>query len=172
FITGRPVYDIDLNTALRPREPASHGWMGHDNAPLLKVLSHGTVPVRFLRFAVTTWRASLLLTVSELFPELETLRIDNQGNFIHETWQKDDGVVAVSRLQKLRQMFVGMSERNFGDIDWQKGVITKWEEVNPTLKEVWLTRRERWMKYAAKDWKRSVRVDPRRPDANPEGSAS
>lgn len=69
-------------------------------------------------------------------------------------------------------MFVGMSERNFGDIDWQKGVITKWEEVNPTLKEVWLTRRERWMKYAAKDWKRSVRVDPRRPDANPEGAAS
>lgn len=84
FITGRPIYDIDLNTALRPREPAAHGWMGHDNAPLLKVLSHGTVPVRFLRFAVTTWRASLLLTVSELFPELETLRIDNQGNFIHE----------------------------------------------------------------------------------------
>ncbi|KIO34219.1 hypothetical protein M407DRAFT_151727 [Tulasnella calospora MUT 4182] len=84
FITGRPVSSIDLNTALRPREPAAHGWMGHDNAPLLKALSHGTVPVRFLRFAVTTWRASLLLTVAELFPELETLRIDNQGNFIHE----------------------------------------------------------------------------------------
>ncbi|KAG8902507.1 hypothetical protein FRC01_009559, partial [Tulasnella sp. 417] len=107
FIRGRPVFNIDLNTALRPREAAVHGWMGHDNTPLLKALSHGTVPVRFLRFAVTTWRASLLLTVSELFPELETLRIDNQGNFIHETWQKDDGAVAVGRLQKLRQLFVG-----------------------------------------------------------------
>ncbi|KAG9019027.1 hypothetical protein FRB90_007199 [Tulasnella sp. 427] len=167
FIRGRPVFHIDLNTALRPREPAAHGWMGHDNKPLLEALSHGTVPVRFLRFAVTTWRSSLLLTVAELFPELETLRIDNQGNFIHETWQKDDGVEAIGRLPKLRQLFVAMSERNFEDVGWQRSVILKWEQANPTLNEIWLTRRERWTKYGPEDWKRSVQADPRREALEP-----
>ncbi|KAG8950015.1 hypothetical protein FRC04_008094 [Tulasnella sp. 424] len=171
FITGRPVFHIDLNTALRPRVPAAHGWMGHDNGPLLKVLSHGTVPVRFLRFAVTTWKPSLLATVAALFPELQTLRIENQGNFIHETWKKDDGVGAVSRLQRLQHLFIAMSERNFGDTNWQEGVIMKWAAVNQTLSEVWLTRRERWTKCGT-EWKRSVRADPSRPVVEPDPEPS
>lgn len=83
FITGRPVHTIDLNSALRPREET--GTFGRfDNIEQLQSLAIGTVPVKWLRFGVVSWNASLLTEVARLFPKLETLIVDDRGGLFFE----------------------------------------------------------------------------------------
>lgn len=84
FITGRPVHTILIDRALQARDLPITGFTRQDNENLLKIIATGTVPVRHLRFGVLSWKTTVLSAVADLFPQLETLRIDDRGPIVFE----------------------------------------------------------------------------------------
>lgn len=69
-----------------------------------------------------------------------------------QMWKEDGGISAIRRTPRLSRIVVTLSRCMTDNVLAQRELMSRWEKVNPLLREISITRTQRRVKCGDGDW--------------------